>query len=174
MKNPILLTLFSLLFSILTVHAQDNSNGFPISKHYIGLGAGFTTGFGISYRYVPQSFGIQINLAPYYDKNNNSFVSAGFTLLQSIKEAPDHRVFVYFANSLLYQKTISTGYNYNYPYNSSSTTSVSSVYNTGVGLDFQFFNFNSPFVFDLMGGLGGYNSFERFTFTGEFAIYYRI
>ena len=176
MKAKILLTLMVVLFFQLSINAQESANGQEKYKHFLGLAAGFTTGYGVSYRYVPDKFGVQITLAPYYSKNDNSTVSAGITLLQKIKEANDHRLLLYFSNSVFYRKTFNAGYYSTiypptyYPASSSSTSS----YNTGVGLDLQFFNNESPFVFDLMTGFGSFDSFKIITFTGEVGLYYKL
>jgi hypothetical protein len=174
MKNQILIILFLLTFTSLATYGQDNPPIRNQFQHFIGVGAGFTTGFGVSYRYIPDNFGMQLNFAPYYDKNNNSFVSAGLTLLQKLKETPDRKLYLYFGNSLLYQKTYNEYYNVNYPNSTKTVVTTSNIVNTGLGLDFQFYTPNSPFVFDVMGGLGAYDSFSRVTFTGEFAIYYAL
>ena len=53
------------LFIPMTLSAATNTtNETENFKHYLGVGAGTTTGVGISYRYCPKDFGIQINFLP--------------------------------------------------------------------------------------------------------------
>ncbi len=177
MKLKAIISIVTIFLINISIQAQDYANGQEKFKHFIGVGAGFTTGYGVSYRYVPDNLGIQFNVAPYYSRNDNSTVSAGITLLDKLKESNDHRLLFYFSNSILYQKKYYGGsYNYipYYPTYIQPYTTQTSTFNTGVGLDLQFFNNVSPFVFDLMGGFGAYDSFQRITFTGEFALYYKL
>ncbi len=173
MKNKLLIIALIAIVFINKIHAQDYATGQKHYNNYVGVGAGFTTGYGFSYRYIPENFGAMVNFAPYYQKDDNSTVSFGITLLQRLRESKDAGLYFYFANSVFYKKeyTPASGYG---TYPGQRYVKTNSTYNTGLGLDLQLYTGTSPIVVDLMGGFGGYDSFQTITVTAEFAFYYRL
>lgn len=149
-----------------------------IYKHSLGMGIGFTTGLGLSYRYFPKKYGFQINLAPYYqDYGNDAFISAGFTLLYNLSETRITALYAYLGNHYLYQSYKNEEYVWdpitqNYMY-ANPTTVKKDFLNTGIGFGFEF-NTSKRVTLNLMAGYAQYNSFERLFFTGEMALYYRF
>ena len=60
---------FALLFLVNQhIFGQEPNDEPEETKHAIGIGVGFTTGYGLSYRYFPTIFGFQVNFAPYKTK----------------------------------------------------------------------------------------------------------
>jgi len=170
MKNKLLTVLLFLLISNVNLIAQDN-NIAPEKKSFknsIGIGAGFTTGFGLSYRYVPKKIGFQLNFAPYFtDYGKNSTVSVGVTILNKIVEGKSSNLYLYLANHyfMTRESVIShSGTEYN---------SADDIWNTGFGLGFEF-NTKKRVVLNIMGGYAQYNSFKSLFFTAETALYYRF
>lgn len=173
MKTKLLSVLLLLLISYVNLRGQDINNPNTTEKksfkNAFGIGVGFTTGCGLSYRYIPRKMGFQVNFAPYFtDYGNNAIVSAGLTLLNKIIEANYCNLYLYLSNSYLYTK------NQNYYYgNSGPDFNEQEKWNTGFGLGFEF-DTRKRVVLNIMGGWAQYNSFEKVLPTGELALYYRF
>jgi hypothetical protein len=95
--------IFLLLIVCLNSFSQET-----IQKKYksaIGLGAGYTTGMGISYRYFPKNIGVQFNFIPLYqDYGKSYFINLGATLLLNLKENERNSFYFYWGNNLMYGK----------------------------------------------------------------------
>ncbi|MBI5539900.1 MAG: hypothetical protein HY951_07575 [Bacteroidia bacterium] len=143
----------------------------------IGLGAGFTTGVGLSYRYFPKRYGVQVTVAPYYrDYGKEAFISGGLTLLLSLEEAKSYNVYAYFGNHYFYSKLNSTYSTYDpiLGYNNYSTKTVTkNTINSGIGIGGEI-HAQKRITLNLMVGYAQYNSFEDLFFTAEAAIFYRF
>jgi len=169
MRTKILSVLLVFLISALNIKGQD-VNYFqkkPSYKNAMGIGLGFTTGYGLAYRYTVNKFGVQVNFAPYInDYGKNASISVGLTLLNRIVEGNSSNLYLYFANDYLYRKRKNyNGYGLNYD--------ESEKWNTGIGLGFEF-NTKKRVVLNVMGGYAQYNSFQMLFFTGELALFYRF
>ena len=167
------------VIAITTYAQKETKNKTKSLEHSIGIGAGFTTGFGLSYRYMPKKYGVQINLAPFYtDYMKNSTVSIGVTLLDKIVEGSSCNLYTYFANHYLIRRGTGNDNIITNEYGAfnNSTNSVSNnndKWNTGLGLGFEF-NTNKRVVLNIMGGIAQYNTFESLLPTVETALYYRF
>jgi hypothetical protein len=114
-------------------------------KHYLGFDAGFSTGYGLSYRYMPNEWGIQVNTFPTASKDEYN-ISIGATVFRTIYRNRSMQFFVYYGNHLYFDK-YSTGYynNYNGYYttendtNSGDNYEVSRTWITGIGPGFEFY-----------------------------------
>ena len=163
--------------SIFTIKAQETETKPAPEKinylHSIGIGAGFTTGQGLSYRYTPQKIGFQINFAPYMSNyGKETYISVGLTLIDYINKNEWCNLYAYFANSFNYNRRNVTLYQ-PYPIDPIEESQVTESWNTGLGIGWEF-NTKKRVVFNIMGGYAQYNSFERLFFTGELALYYRF
>ena len=142
-------------------------------KHSFGLGAGFTTGVGFSYRFAPKKLGFQVNLGPTYtDYGDKVDVSAGLTLLDKFYQGKYCNLYFYVASSLYYHKSKDYIYDYhtgNSYYKNIETQRI----NSGLGLDFEF-NTQKRIVLNLMLGFMQYNNLEKLVPTVETALYYRF
>jgi hypothetical protein len=87
--------ILSILLISLSCFAQKT--GTIKHKHALGAGAGFTTGYGLSYRYTPNKFGIQVNFAPYKSESITRF-STGLTFLYQLMETDKTALYLYQAN----------------------------------------------------------------------------
>jgi hypothetical protein len=168
MKKLFVTTLLCLFFIIPEMFAQDVTEPpkTPNYKNHIGIGAGFTTGIGISYRYVAKKTGFQVNVGPYIaDHGENITSSFGLTLLRRFVETRTTNFYAYLANSYNYQrKLINANPNY---------YDIKDSWNTGLGVGFEM-DTRKRVVIDLMIGYAQYNTFETLFFTAEMALYYRF
>ncbi|MCH8331912.1 MAG: hypothetical protein IH946_11145 [Bacteroidetes bacterium] len=130
--------------------------------HQIGIGAGFTTGLGFSYRYWPGIFGIQINGLPAIG-DNSFFLSVGATGLMKISrhhELVTGNFYLYFGNHLIAMDYNSGGLFHGF----------------GTGFSFDHYHFSLNFMF----GIAMYNRFYEVNSgpqafpTLEVGLYYRI
>ncbi len=172
MKINLILMIILFLFITNSLFSQDKKT-YVHYKHSIGLGAGFSTGLGLSYRYIPKKFGFQINLAPSYQNyGKTAFVSLGFTLLRRIMESRTTNLYAYFGNHYLYDKSEHTTYNNPY-YIPVTTTVINRNWITGIGCGFEV-HAQKRIVWNMMAGWAQYNFFESMYPTIETAIYYRF
>lgn len=126
-----------IFFFAISVFAQEENNyGF---SDEIGVHAGFTTGFGFSYRYwIPEGYGVQLTALP-IKTDYVEFVSVGVTGLRCISNGRIVRSFAYLGNHLLWDR-----------YNSMQRFQ----YNAGLGFGMEFGLYPK---FNIMLGYGGYN-----------------
>ena len=157
--------------SLTIVYADANTVG----KNNIGAGAGFVTGYGLSYRHWFNKNGIQATFAPYYSKDKNETdysLSVGVTGLHTLKEAKYVNLLVYFGPHFWYnhQKGPMVHYDETTGY-SDNFSEKFLFFGGGPGFDFHFWKMS----FNLMFGLAGRTNFENnsgIQFTGEAGLYY--
>jgi hypothetical protein len=142
-------------------------------KHGLGVAAGFSTGYGLSYRLFPNKFGIQLAFAPYMD-DYESYYSFGFTFLYKIIETEFTNLFVYQGNHFYYSKYKSFDYTYMYPnYTFNQVEIVNKNWNNGIGLGIEF-TILKRVSLNLMGGYAAYKNFKNIGFTGETALFFKF
>jgi hypothetical protein len=155
---------------------QIEYSSFNKCKHLIGFAAGFTTGCGVSYRLYYKDFGAQVTLSPSLIFKNNRF-NLGLTLLGRISETKRTNTYFYFSNSFSHKQV----YNYTTAYDSTTNQNTYNNYqlvtknqwNSGLGVDFEF-NTKRRVRFNLMLGLGAYDSLKHIYPATEFGIHYKI
>ena len=177
------LVIFFLLIGGLISNAQVSSEQEKnlLYKHAIGAGAGFTTGYGLSYRYIPSKWGFQINFAPYYTKETERY-SIGLTALYRLIESKVSSLFLYEGNHFYYDSYI-TYYDPTNPqvvYMSGAAQNnlikkreTENFVNNGIGVGIEFI-IVKRIGFNLMGGYAFYRNFEQLNFTGETGLYYKF
>jgi hypothetical protein len=168
MKTRILIFLLILSFLNLTISGQEKVDTININKfkHALGFGAGFTTGYGLSYRFMPNKFGVQTNFAPYKDKYRALF-SFGITFLYKLIETNNINLFLYQGNHYFYRKEKYIYYDQNDSYQ------VDKYFNNGLGIGIEFIILKR-LSFNLMGGYAGFENFNKISFTGETGLYFRF
>jgi len=142
------------------------------SKHALGVAAGGTTGFGLSYQYIPNQLSFQLAFFPYKDQSS-SLISAGLTFIYRVREGEKLNFLLYQGNHFISQSQTAYGWD---PVNQISIqtgTTTTSGFNNGAGIGFEFF-LSESVAFNLMAGYAGYNNFERITLTGEGALFYKF
>src|SRR5205823_4472520 len=94
---------FILLFASLR---GQSTNAEPEKyKHSLGMAAGYTTGYGLSYRFMPQKFGAQLAFAPYKSGKGSAQTETyniGLTFLYNLVESKVVNLFIYEGNSYTY------------------------------------------------------------------------
>ncbi|MEY3416681.1 MAG: hypothetical protein RL060_792 [Bacteroidota bacterium] len=168
-KSIIYLICFIIGLSI-NSQAQELSVKPDKLKHSIGLGAGFATGYGLSYRYTPQNYGFQVNFAPFKNKETTR-ISAGLTFSYDLKEYKSTRLYVYQANHFYYNNETSQFYDmYSVPY---TQRTKESYFNNGLGFGLEI-TMLERIGLNLMSGYAFYDNFNGLNVTGEMSIYYKF
>ncbi|MBN1132597.1 MAG: hypothetical protein JXA39_05960 [Bacteroidales bacterium] len=176
MKKFILPLLLSGML-LIPVKGQKEEMSSPLLKHEIGMAAGWSTGYGISYRYWPGRIGIQMTTTPYFEKNYSA-ASFGITGLMTLSEIQWMRVFLYLGNHYLYYRSMDYyGYDqFGNPVELSEPVNKSSGrYILGIGPGFELM-LGKKFGFNIMFGFRSDWSPDdyRISVTGETGIYYRF
>ncbi|MFO7754809.1 MAG: hypothetical protein ACQERS_15055 [Bacteroidota bacterium] len=161
--------IFILLALPLIVYAQEKpAQAQEEFKFGIGAAAGFSTGYGLSFRYWPTDWGLQLTTAPYYS-NNDAQISFGATTLKTIKDDGRIKLFMYWGNHILYEKY---SYYYNYPYD--EETDKYTTWISGIGPGFEF-TFLDKVSFNLMFGIATYVERDfMLNMTAETGLYYKF
>lgn len=125
-KLSVLIAALLVSLSLSSVFADVNKVG----TYNIGLGAGFVTGYGLSYRQWFGKNGVQVTLGPYYssDTTETNFTnSLGVVGLRMLIEARVVNLFAYYGANFWYssdkQTTASNVYT-----NQSTTTITKRIY----------------------------------------------
>jgi len=173
MKNYILLLM--VFFAFNTIFGQDRQS--EIQKHEIGMAAGWSTGYGISYRYWPGKFGIQLTTTPYFEKEYST-ASFGVTGLMSLSEIPWMRVYLYLGNHYMYYRQLDYyiwDNNGNLIELQNPNNSSYGRYIVGIGPGFEFL-LGKKFGLNLMFGFrSDWSTYEyKISITGETGLYYRF
>jgi hypothetical protein len=168
---------FTFILGSTTLSAQE-ANTSETLKHEVGLAAGFSTGYGLSYRYWPQQLGVQLTAAPFFS-NDESNVSLGITGLYSLRSAKYYRFFLYYGNHFLFEKT-PTYYSFYDP------TQMNTVFSKETKRDFTWITGAGPGIeiiawgrvgFNAMFGLAYYNHGSadwKVTMTVESGMYFKL
>ncbi len=159
MKTKILFLAILCLFAV-SISAQENNSveRQTYSKHNIGLGAGLSTGFGLSYRYFPKRFGVQANIGTF--KPTDRVYSGGITFLLKIAESKVINLFLYQGNHAL-----------NYKIAEASDESIYFTNGIGVGTELKIAD---KIGLNLMCGYAAIDNFTDHFITLETGIYYKF
>jgi len=154
--------------------AQDSVSE-PIKNQYkfgIGGGAGFCTGYGLSFRYIPKKFGGQINFAPYIDKVTSRY-STGLSFIYMFTQDKVANLFLYQANHYYYNSQLTTIFNPDFPFEEKQEWVTESYLNSGLGFGIEIV-FAKRIGLNLMAGYAFYKNFTQLNVTGEAALYYKF
>lgn len=155
-----------LLFISSNILAQKDEESEVKPKHSLGAGIGFTTGYGLSYRYTPSNFGIQVNFAPYKTSNVSRF-STGLTFLYRLTNGQTTSLYVYEANHFYSNSE-------NIPDGLGKTSrSEEAYFNNGIGFGVEIM-VASKIGLNLMTGYASYKNGEELNMTGEAALYFKF
>ena len=161
-----ILTSLALIFTLSITFGQNVADPAEENnlRHSLGVGAGFTTGIGMSYRYSFNRFKIQATFAPISDNYSVNY-HAGLTALYSLIDAKNTIFYLYQGNYFHYEKYK----NYNSFYGVKER--IRRDWNHGLGIGIEFIILKR-IGFNLMGGYALYDSFDRIGITGETGLYY--
>ena len=173
-KSAILTALLLIAFCLSTVFADENKVG----TYNIGVGAGFVTGYGLSYRQWFGQNGVQLTLSPYYssDSLSTSFtMSIGLVGLRMIKESRFVNLFAYYGTHFWYSYDKSTSYIYTNYSNVTKQLVITKdkklFVGGGPGLDIHFWKLS----LNVMCGLAFSSDLSQsagLNFSGETGLYY--
>jgi hypothetical protein len=165
----------AIAFLSMSVASAQDSAKIPFRntyKHGIGFAAGFTTGYGLSYRYMPARFGAQITFAPYHDDETDRF-STGLTLLYTLVEGRNTNLFLYQGTHYYYHSYLQfpTVYDPNFPDRRERVTD--NYVNLGVGVGIEI-TMAKRVGLNLMTGYAAYDNFNKLNITGEVGLFYKF
>lgn len=171
MMRKIALLISTLFISAPLVFAQSNNAQQNDSEkveyhHALGGAAGYTTGYGLSYRYYNNRFFAQATFAPYMTEDN-ARISAGIAFMYRVSDNEIANLFLYQANHYYYTK--STDYSY---YSGDRTVDEHHQVNNGLGFGMEFSV--DQVVLSIMTGFAAYDNFTQMGLTGEIGVYYKF
>jgi hypothetical protein len=168
--KPLFLGVLILFFHVNSQgQSKIDSLSKPVFIHGIGLGAGFSTGYGLSYRCMMQGKGIQLNFAPYSSADRAQH-SIGLTLLYQLQQTKRTSLFLYQGNHFLYERYVS------FEFNGQFSQEIDKSYMqwiNGIGFGVEI-NIADNVGFNLMTGVAAYDNFSMLNLTGETALYYKF
>lgn len=141
-------------------------------KYGIGGGAGFTTGYGLSFRYLPKRFGAQVNFAPFKSKETERY-SVGVTFLYTLIENKISNLFLYQGNHYYFNSYTNYLYDPTNPFVNTPTRVTEDYMNNGLGFGIEL-TIAKRIGFNLMAGYAFYNTFKELNVTGETALFYKF
>ena len=162
MKNLFLIISGFLL--IFNSYGQD-VNDVQTKPNEFGVHAGFSTGIGLSYRHWFKKPGFQLTLLP-VKTEKQTFISAGASLLYTLKETKHIRAYLYLGNHLLM-------YDRKSEFHFNDEERKDTEYNMGFGPGFSF---GSVVAFNIMFGYGFYDITDKLYMypTIEIGLYYKF
>lgn len=172
MKTKLVALLFAFMAATQILSAQTEDGGYKSWKNGLGFSAGYSTGWGMSYRHYFNKFGMQATLGPYVTKDDAN-VSVGLSFLYDLVKTEKTTFFLYQGNNFMYQKY--REYNYD-PYTYMETRGkIVKDYNLvhGLGIGYEIVVFERIGL-SFMGGYAAGDFFESINFTGEIAALYRF
>lgn len=159
-----------------TVNAQPESElaNQEEFKFNLGFGAGFTTGYGLSFRYMPKRFGAQLNVGPYFDEDTERY-SLGLTFLYNLIESRRTNLYLYQGNHYLYNTYLDYIYNPKQPHNQPPVeVKRQEIYiNSGVGMGAEII-LAERLSLNFMAGYAFYRNFRSLNLTGETAFFFKF
>ncbi len=160
------------LCTVLLSNAQtpEPTPSVTVYKHHIGVAAGFTTGYGLSYRYMHSRWGVQATFAPLVSEDYAQ-ISLGLSPIYRIIESQYSNLFFYQGNHFLYEKNTYEVWNEN-GQSSEPVTFEDYRYNAGIGLGIEILMLKRVSI-NLMAGYALYDMTEL-NMTGELGLYYRF
>lgn len=174
MKN---LSAFSIIIIFLvgsSAYAQSGKpekDTFKFSEKQVGIAAGFSTAFGLSYRQYFDRYGFQVSFAP-IKSEDFSLYSLGATFLYRIKDADHVNFFLYQGNHFAYSEDEYFTYNsQSGQYSSYLNIDRNLINSVGFGIEMLMGDYVTA---NLMTGYAAYDIFKRVNLTVEIGFYYRF
>ncbi|MDQ3191953.1 MAG: hypothetical protein M3Q58_10195 [Bacteroidota bacterium] len=162
-------------FSFFNLKAQEVIPETQQYKHAIGAAAGFTTGYGLAYRFTPNKFGIQFAFGPFADEFV-TLLSGGLTFMYYIILDQTVNFFLYQGNHYLYRHSKEYFYEndpgFHFPEPELRWVTQNRV-NNGLGFGFDF-NIGKRISWNIMSGYAAYNNFNKFSLTGETSLFFKF
>lgn len=153
---PLILSILFLNISICTSQDAKSTAIKQKHNHALGVNIGHTTGYGLSYRYMPRSVGVQLTFGA-VSKIRNSTRSYGLALFYNILPREHASIFVYQGTNYIRKKELN-GF-------CSNEFREVEYYNIGMGFAADV-NLTSRLNFGVHIGYGMFNSLKYFTVDG--------
>ena len=116
MKRIIIILISALILgsSIIAQEATiEKPTAYYKPKSEIGFAAGFVSGYGLSYRYWPKAFGVQLTAFPMIS-NKESYISVGLVGLYELDASSWYRFYMFLGGNMNFQNYEQTNYNNSY------------------------------------------------------------
>lgn len=155
--KPVVLLILIISFYNLNAQGQETYHKSFDFKHAFGVAAGFSTAYGLTYRYWPGKFGGQITFAP-LTTDYVSRISFGTTFLYEVAKKNSFRAFIYQGNHF-YHRNYRDG-------NSFNSNSDVSYFNNGLGFGGELIA-DDHLSMSLMAGYAFYKNFDYLSITAE-------
>lgn len=162
-KILILILIFTFLLQYGFCQSEEDTTKASNNQHKIGIGAGITTGLGVSYKYIPSNFGIQVTVLFIPNSCILNYQGIGLTFLYYLEKKGETMLFLYQGNS----------YSNMYNMGIKCCPEVWAHFYNGIGFGVEL-NLSEKLSFEIMGGTGFYRNFDAFTITVETGLYYKI
>lgn len=170
MRKMMLLPVLVLLV-FLRWNGYSEQQGEEELTHYIGMSAGFTMGYGLTYRYWEGNYGIQAVFAPYWYKDDIN-INAGTAVFKSLYTKEHTRLFLYLAGSYYFSQYYEDEWDETETTVTGETKEISHDFALGFGPGWEIFVFEN-IALNFMFGYG-YRTSTGLNLTGEAGIYYRF
>ncbi len=169
MKLKLILT-FLIFLSVATISKSQETEPIQLKNHSVGLIAGSTTGYGLSYRYRSDyNIGVQVSYGPF--KNQTNFIQfTSFAFTYDLIKTKKSNFYLYQSNGFWHNKR--TYYDYYY-YPSQEYNYTEAFWNHAIGVGMEF-TIHDVVGLNFMTGYGSYENFNYITFSGEFGVYYKF
>ena len=143
-------------------------------KWGLGLGAGFTTGYGLSVSYHPKRDGVQLNFLPYLDNyGDKQLICVGLAYMHDFYNNPYINTYIYVSSSLTYNKNIGSFNPFPFSKYDNDEDKQHTAFNSGIGVGFEG-NTQKRITVNVMLGYAQYNSFKQLFLTGEISLHYKF
>lgn len=128
------------------------------SKHALGVGAGVTTGMGLLYRFTPNRFAAQATILPSFSREG-LWMMAGASFFYTLKDYEQIDFFLYQGNRVSLSRST----------NRFNTFDL----NNGLGFGVEI-TILKHLGLSAMTGMAAYDSFDRYSMTGECGLYFKL
>lgn len=157
--RQLLVTVLILCFAT-AINAQTNSDAVDVKTsdskihHALGIAAGTSTGYGISYRFFYDRFSVMAVAAPFYG-NAYDLSSYGFSFIYQATNYPRTNLLVYQGNHFLIDDLVSENI----------------INGAGIGLEYSG---DDNIVLNFMFGFAGYDSFRFIYPSVEAGVFFKF
>jgi len=169
MKKQILIIVI-LLFTVTLFAQKTEKQSKTLSKHAVGVAAGPTIGYGLSYQYTYSRFSVQATFFPRKTSNHEIYYT-GLTFYYVLVKDKKINLFLYQGNNLFCTKVEENWKDWNR--NEERKKYFKAYNNNGLGIGFEFVIVEHVSL-KLMSGYAYYLNFKKLSLTGEIALLYHI
>lgn len=152
MKNLVFFIFVMFMFQVSS--AQETES--PSKNHHVGFHVGSTTGVGVSYRYWPKRWGIQVTGTPFF-RRGDRYIIGGLSAMYKIVDGNRVDFFGYLGNEIIHQSVKLWVYD-SATGGSKQQRFRDNVFNIGLGLGLKF-DIGKAINLNIQGGWAVYDAF---------------